>query len=546
MRAISERSPRQWSMAGSVQGGRRPVMPAAPKPAVQRMALGEWEWQGRVVSKLSAFRHSRGEADIQSLLRSDHTTRHAARVLTEVAVAASRCNRFSTTAESPGQAITTSRSFRGSCRATGAPMVDAGGHSGQDSMDDRVRRIGGSVRGAGRKGGERPAAINETRLALFPPPCRARTSTAPRGGDVLSRGHELNAICPYFTMFPLEFPLRILRRHSKQCERVLDPFCGRGTTNFAARLTNLYSVGIDASPVAQAITAAKLVSPTAETIERELAAILTEAPTEAPPDSEFWRLVFHPSVLADLCRLRSALGADCHSPERVALRALTLGALHGPSQRTPGYLSNQSPRTYAPKPAYAVRFWSERGLMPQRVDLPSVICQRARRFYSYGRATYGHAELADSRNASAFRGAEFAKPFSWVITSPPYYGMKTYIADQWLRNWFLGGPDRVDYDTKGQVTHRSPDQFATDLRSVWRNARLVCHDGAKMVVRFGGICDRRIEPTELVTASLQGTGWRISTARPAGDAKAGKRQADSFLSSRSKPLVEYDIWARAV
>jgi hypothetical protein len=48
---------------------------------------------------------------------------------------------------------------------------------------------------------------------------------------------------------------------------VFDPFCGRGTTNFAARLANLYSVGIDTSPVAQAITAAKLISPTVEGIE---------------------------------------------------------------------------------------------------------------------------------------------------------------------------------------------------------------------------------------------------------------------------------------
>jgi hypothetical protein len=370
------------------------------------------------------------------------------------------------------------------------------------------------------------------------------TSAALHRSHVHPRGHELNAICPYFTMFPLEFPLQVLRRHSKRRERVLDPFCGRGTTNFAARLTNLYSVGVDTSPVAQAITAAKLVSPAAEAIETELAAILAEAPPETPPDSEFWRLAFHPTVLADLCRLRSALSADCRSPERVALRALILGALHGPAQRTAGYLSNQSPRSYAPKPAYAVHFWSKHNLAPELVDLPSVIRRRARRFYNYRWVALGHVELADSRNESAFQSAEFAEPFSWVITSPPYYGMKTYIPDQWLRYWFLGGPDRVDYDMKSQLTHRSPDQFVADLRSVWRNARSVCHDGAKMVVRFGGISDRRVEPIELVKASLQGDGWRISTTRPAGDAKAGKRQADSFLSSRSKPLVEYDVWAR--
>ena len=57
---------------------------------------------------------------------------------------------------------------------------------------------------------------------------------------------RLNAICPYFTMFPLDFPLGILKVHAKPGARVLDPFCGRGTTNFAARLLGLDTIGIDA------------------------------------------------------------------------------------------------------------------------------------------------------------------------------------------------------------------------------------------------------------------------------------------------------------
>lgn len=363
--------------------------------------------------------------------------------------------------------------------------------------------------------------------------------------SAVGHGHELNAICPYFTMFPLDFPLGILTRHAKQGERVFDPFCGRGTTSFAARLTNLESVGIDTSPVAQAVTAAKLVSPTVEAIENVLSEILAGPPPGELPDGEFWRLAFHPSVLSELCKLRVALNSDCGSPERKALRALILGALHGPDQRTPGYLSNQSPRSYAPKPDYAVRYWSERKLMPKPVDLSCVLLRRARRYYAVSLKASGHAQLGDSRDKSLFDKSELAGPFSWVITSPPYYGMRTYIQDQWLRYWFLGGPDRVDYASNNQITHRSPESFVSDLGAVWRNTRSVCHNDAKMVVRFGGICDRRIEPLELVKASLQGGEWRISTTRRAGSAKSGKRQADSFLTSRSKPVFEYDVWARA-
>jgi hypothetical protein len=101
--------------------------------------------------------------------------------------------------------------------------------------------------------------------------------------------------------------------------------------------------------------------------------------------------------------------------ERAECRRPSITALRGHSR-----FSNQSPRTYAPKPAYAVRFWLERGLMLEKVDISSVIRRRARRFYSYTRAPFGDAVLADSRNESVFDNAKFAKPFSWVITSPPY------------------------------------------------------------------------------------------------------------------------------
>ena len=40
----------------------------------------------------------------------------------------------------------------------------------------------------------------------------------------------LNSVCPYYTMFPLDFPLARLAGASTG-DWVLDPFCGRGSTN---------------------------------------------------------------------------------------------------------------------------------------------------------------------------------------------------------------------------------------------------------------------------------------------------------------------------
>lgn len=64
-----------------------------------------------------------------------------------------------------------------------------------------------------------------------------------------------------------------------------------------------------------------------------------------------------------------------------------------------------------------------------------------------------------------------------------------------------------------------------------------------MVIRFGGITDRRADPLSLIKASLKDSVWRITTIRGAGSAMEGKRQAEAFLRTKSKPMVEYDVWA---
>lgn len=354
--------------------------------------------------------------------------------------------------------------------------------------------------------------------------------------------HRLNAICPYFTMFPLRFPLDSLRGAAKPGDVVLDPFCGRGTTNYAARLLGLDSVGIDSSPVAVAITAAKLVDVSPEEVVAEARSITNDGLTPEAPSGEFWEWAFHRSNLQVVSKLREALLEDCTTPERIALRGVVMGALHGPlTKGAPSYLSNQSPRTYAPKPAYAVRFWRGRGMRPPEIDVMGVLERRAQRYYGSRLAASGTVLLADSRSAETFEDVE--QRFRWIVTSPPYYGMRTYIPDQWLRSWFVGGPSTVDYRADHQVSHQSPTAFANDLRKVWRNVASVAKDGATLIVRFGGISDRDVDPNDLVLRSLEDTNWKVKNMEDAGTAGAGRRQADTFLRTRSRARGEIDVRA---
>ncbi len=356
----------------------------------------------------------------------------------------------------------------------------------------------------------------------------------------------LNGICPYFTMFPLGFPHSILQLNARAGDWVADPFCGRGTTNYAGRLLGLPSLGIDSSPVAVAVAKAKLACTTPKQILSSAIRILSEhREPKQIPTGEFWEWAYHGDVLYALCCLREALLENCNSHARTALRAIILGALHGPlAKNQPSYFSNQAPRTYAPKPNYAVKFWKTKNLKPTYINVLKVIERRAIRYYGQEATnTTGMIIQGDSRNEKSFGTFKGQAKVKWIITSPPYYGMRTYLPDQWLRMWFVGGTDYVDYKNTKQVEHSNPEFFASQLNQVWKNMALVSTEDARLVIRFGAINDRKVEPLEIIRDSLLNSEWKIEKTVDAGTASKGKRQADQFKISQQEPIMEHDIWA---
>src|SRR5947199_9280877 len=65
----------------------------------------------------------------------------------------------------------------------------------------------------------------------------------------ISRADWRAALGPYYAMFPVEFAFRTILAHSKKGDGVLDPFCGRGTTVYAAAALGRKGFGVEINSV---------------------------------------------------------------------------------------------------------------------------------------------------------------------------------------------------------------------------------------------------------------------------------------------------------
>jgi hypothetical protein len=369
-------------------------------------------------------------------------------------------------------------------------------------------------------------------------------------GTVLAYKKEFafNAICPYYTMFPLEFPMRLLKKHQAESPTVYDPFCGRGTTIYAARKLGLRSYGLDTSPIAVAIAQAKLARAEFESVIALAEKLVAKTPNDVP-DNRFFRKAFSKKTLLEVCSLREGLLHEKRTTnESAILRAAALGCLHGPlpeGEGTPSYFSNQMPRTFASKPDYSIKYWRDRDMFPPNASVIDVLTKKLKRILDLNTDSPSHirnVKCLDARKASSFTKVE--GPLV-VVTSPPYYGMRTYVQDQWLRMWFLGGDEEIDYENRNQLSHSSHECFIEDLSKVWTIiGRRAQQNEAHLYVRFGSIPSAKSDAREILKASLEEAGsWKLISVRNAQTSHFGKRQAD-YMGSESEPATEFDFHAR--
>lgn len=352
--------------------------------------------------------------------------------------------------------------------------------------------------------------------------------------------HRFHALCPYFAMFPESFAEQWVDKLTDKGDIVLDPFCGRGTLPFQALLMGRKAIGCDVSEVAYCVTRAKTNAPEIGVVKRRITQLENafrpddfEAERSALP--QFFRVAYQAATLRQILFLRQALSwrtsrVDC------MLAALTLGALHGESERSPSFLSNQMPHTISTKPDYSVRFWRERELRAPRRDAFDLLRIRAEyRYESEPPTTTAAVYRADMRELPRIG---LPKNVRTVITSPPYFDVTSYQEDQWLRLWFLGGPPKPSA-TRTEERTSDVDRYWRLIGDMWRMLGLVLAPRSHVVVRIGAV---RYSPEALAKQLLGASVLSRRKVKLAGKwvSEIRGRQTESFRPGSKGCSVEVD------
>lgn len=349
-------------------------------------------------------------------------------------------------------------------------------------------------------------------------------------------------------MFPETFVETWVGRLTKPGASVMDPFCGRGTTPFQALMMGRKVVASDINPVAYCITKAKTNAPAARSLRRRI----TELEKGFKPRSweparrampEFFHHAYSTATLRQLLYLRQRLAWETSDTDCM-LAALVLGSLHGETEKSSTYFSNQMPRTISTKPAYSVRFWTERGLTPPDRDAFCLLRDRVSYRYASappeGRGTVIRTDMRELPRLIK----QFAEPIRCVITSPPYLDVTNFEEDQWLRLWFLRGQPHPTYrKISRDDRHENAEAYWDLIADMWRMLGQVLAKKADIVVRLGG----KNFDTDGMGQRLQATSVfsrRKAELVQSETSEIQRRQTDSFRPGTKGCLIEADFHFR--
>ncbi len=395
--------------------------------------------------------------------------------------------------------------------ATGPEHRPTGGRTTSHQRGRAHRARSGSEHGRTIRGGYRPIPSAPTcaqsgrdppprRYGLDPKPCTMNRTSQPKPIQPWPRNTAIGrwyGLGRYYAMFPQAFIRDVVINLTRSGELVLDPFCGRGNSPYAAAVLGRPALGIDINPIAWLFAAVKLhPASTADQVVTRLTEVANaRRPSDRRGRCRFEVMAWSPAVRALLRSARRELDWRDSSVDRTLMAFI---ALHMQDKQGAGLSNSMSP-TIAFSPGYAVGWWTDKGLSrPPDVDPVALLEDKIRRRYEHGipKQAHGTALLGDSRQELKAQGEAGA---SLLLTSPPYCGVTDYWNDHWIRLWMLGYPFRKDWRKSARFENQTDYQQL--ISEVFRESKRHLKKGAAILVRS----DHRGRTSEMCISALRGT-----------------------------------------
>ena len=300
------------------------------------------------------------------------------------------------------------------------------------------------------------------------------------------QAHRIHEIS-YRACFKPQLPGFFIERFTKPGDVVYDPFMGRGTTPVEAALRGRIPYGNDINPLSRALTEPRIKAPAFN----EIILRLNEIPWKKFNRVERKDLLvfYHPKTLAQIEGLR--LWLQKRQAENkldfidLWIRMLALNRLTGHSS---GFFSVW---TLPPNQAVSIKRQEKINEKNQQKapcrDVPALIIKKSKSLLSQG-APFAKQSLflTELSHKTSLIPSGSVK---LTVTSPPFLDVVDYVADNWLRCWFLGMDPKTIKIAKFKNIENWQNFIFLTLKEL---SRVVCPGGHIAFevgeVRGGSIC----------------------------------------------------------
>lgn len=259
-------------------------------------------------------------------------------------------------------------------------------------------------------------------------------------------GHSMHTMCSYHGMFPAKVAHYFIQRYSNPGDVVLDPFSGRGTTAFQARVDGRRAICNDLNPLAYVLSRAKIDPPPWDSVQsfvRDLENTYKRTKSAAQDVCGDIRMLYHENTLKQILFLRNCLLSKRTTEwtrEELMIGGALTGIMHGGWRRDDSsqYLSISMPNTFSMSPNYVKKFIQENGLKKINQNVFDLLRNKLARLYVDDiDGTVGLAYHSDASEL-LLGGSVDRETVDLVVTSPPYLRVVNYGTSNWIRLWLLG------------------------------------------------------------------------------------------------------------